>query len=193
MKKIIVGFCAALTCAAVFAQGAEAESSAAASQPAAQMEQPEWPVWLAFNSTKNIDVVGARITFPYGECESVTGIDLGFYGRCRYFEGFQLNILRNDAKDSLAGVQAGFYNSCGRADMVGAQIGLWNEARSFKGCQIGLINITDAGSGLQLGIINRAESFYGFQGGIVNVIRENDFAFLPVVNIGFDLWTDPKF
>ena len=27
----------------------------------------------------------------------------------------------------------------------------------------------------------------------VNVIRENDFAFLPVLNVGFDLWTDPKF
>ena len=193
MKKIIVGFCAALSCAAVMAQGAEAESSAAASQPAAQLEQPAWPVWLAFNSTKNIDVAGLRITFPYGDCESVTGFDVGFFGRCRYFEGFQLNILRNDAKDSLAGFQVGFYNSCGRADMLGVQIGLWNEARSFKGCQLGLINLADTGSGLQVGIINRAESFYGFQGGAVNVIRENEFAFFPIVNVGFDLWTDPKF
>lgn len=192
MKKILVGFCVALACAASVAQEAGAES-AATSQSAAQLEQPAWPIWLAFNSTKDIDVIGMRITFPYGECESVTGFDLGCFGRCRFFEGFQLNILRNDAKDTLAGFQVGLYNSCGRADILGVQVGLWNEARVFKGCQIGLINVTDAGSGFQVGIVNRAESFYGFQGGLVNVIRENEFAFLPIVNIGFDLWTDPKF
>ena len=47
--------------------------------------------------------------------------------------------------------------------------------------------------GFQVGIVNRAESFYGFQGGVVNVIRETEFAFLPIINVGFDLWTDPKF
>ena len=192
MKKILVGFCVALACAASVAQESGAES-AAASQSAAQLEKPAWPIWLAFNSTKDIDVIGLRITFPYGECEGVTGFDVGCFGRCRFFEGFQLNILRNDAKDTLAGCQVGFYNSCGRADILGVQLGLWNEARAIKGCQIGLINITDAGSGFQLGIINRAESFYGFQGGVVNVIRENEIAFLPLVNVGFDLWTDPKF
>ena len=192
MKKILVGFCAVLACAASVAQEAGAETGVA-SQPPAQVEQPAWPIWLAFNSTKDIDVIGMRITFPYGECEGVTGFDLGCFGRCRFFEGFQLNILRNDAKDTLAGFQVGFYNSCGRADILGVQLGLWNEARAIKGCQIGLINITDAGSGFQVGIVNRAESFYGFQGGLVNVIRENEFAFLPIVNVGFDLWTDPKF
>ena len=132
MKKILVGFCVVLACAASVAQEAGAES-AAASQSAAQVEQPAWPIWLAFNSTKDIDVIGMRITFPYGECESVTGFDLGCFGRCRFFEGFQLNILRNDAKDTLAGFQVGLYNSCGRADILGVQVGLWNEARVFKG------------------------------------------------------------
>ena len=192
MKKTLMALCAVLACAVVFAQeAAPAPASAAAQTP--DTRRAPWPVWLAFNSTKNIDVVGLRLTLPYGECEGVTGVDLGFYGRCRYFEGFQLNILRNDAKDSLAGFQIGLYNSCGRADMLGIQIGLWNEARSFKGFQVGLVNLTDTGSGIQVGIINRAEAFYGFQGGAVNVIRENDFAFLPLFNVGFDLWTDPKF
>ena len=190
MKKLLIGICAALACVAVSAQEAE---SAEAQQAQVPLEQPAWPVWLAFNSTKNIDVAGVRITIPYGECESVTGFDLGFFGRCRYFEGFQLNILRNDAKDILSGFQVGIYNSAGRADMLGIQLGLWNEARSFKGAQVGLVNLTDSGSGIQLGLINRAESFYGFQGGAVNVIRENDFAFLPIINVGFDIWTDPRF
>ena len=192
MKKLVIAFCAAFTCAAVMAQATA--SSAPAQEPVAvQKEAPDWPIWLAFNSTKDIDVAGLRITIPYGECESVTGFDLGFFGRCRYFEGFQLNILRNDAKDHLAGLQIGVYNSAGRADMLGVQLGLWNEARNFNGLQLGLVNLTDTGSGFQIGVINRAECFYGFQGGAVNVIRENEFAFLPIVNVGWDLWTDPKF
>lgn len=193
MKKLLVGFCVVLSCAAVIAQDAGAEAPAAATQSGAQLEQPSWPVWLAFNSTKDIDVIGLRITFPYGDCESVTGFDIGFFGRCRYFEGLQLNLLRNDAKDTMSGIQIGIYNSCGRAEMLGLQVGLWNEARSFNGFQIGLVNLTDTGSGFQVGLINRAEAFYGFQGGAVNIIRENDFAFLPLMNVGFDLWTDPKF
>lgn len=191
MKKLVIAFCAAFTCAAVMAQSAA--SAPAAESASVRTEAPAWPVWLAFNSTKDIDVAGLRITLPYGECESVTGFDLGFFGRCRYFEGFQLNLLRNDAKDHLAGIQIGLYNSAGRADMFGLQVGLWNEARSFNGFQIGLVNLTDTGSGFQVGIINRAECFYGFQGGAVNVIRENEYAFLPVINVGWDLWTDPKF
>ena len=194
MKKVLMGLCVVMACAAANAQQTASTAPAtAASTAKVQGDKAPWPVWLAFNSTKNIDVAGVRFTLPYGECESVTGFDIGFYGRCRYFEGFQLNILRNDAKDTLAGCQVGFYNSCGRADILGVQLGLWNEARAIKGCQIGLVNITDAGSGFQVGIVNRAESFYGFQGGLVNVIRENEFAFLPLVNVGFDLWTDPKF
>ena len=96
MKKVLMCLCVVLACAAVRAQ----QAAPAASDPAsATKAAAPWPVWLAFNSTKNIDVAGVRFTLPYGECESVTGFDIGFYGRCRYFEGFQLNILRNEAED----------------------------------------------------------------------------------------------
>ena len=126
MKKVLMCLCVVLACAAVRAQ--QATPAASAPAPATKAEAP-WPVWLAFNSTKNIDVAGVRFTLPYGECESVTGFDIGFYGRCRYFEGFQLNILRNEAEDVLSGFQAGCYNSSGRADLKGLQVGLFNEAR----------------------------------------------------------------
>ncbi len=193
MKKLVIAFCSVLTCAAAFAQAPAAAAQPAPATASVQKEAPDWPVWLAFNSTKDIDVAGLRLTLPYGECESVTGFDLGCFGRCRYFEGFQINILRNDAKEYLAGLQIGLYNSAGRADRLGMQIGLWNEARIINGFQIGLVNLTDSGSGFQIGLINRAETFYGFQGGAVNVIRENEFAFLPLINVGWDLWTDPRF
>lgn len=186
MKKTLMALCAALACAVVFAQEA-APAPAPAVAPAPDT-RAAWPVWLAFNSTKNIDVVGLRLTLPYGECEGVTGFDLGFWGSSRYFEGFQLNILRNEAFDVMGGVQVGIYNSAGRADLTGLQVGLWNEARSMRGLQVGIINVADTVQGFQVGLINRAETMYGFQVGGVNSIRESELAFFPIVNIGFDLF-----
>ena len=172
MKKTLMALCAVLACAAVFAQEA-APAPAPAAANASDTKAP-WPVWLAFNSVEDIDVVGLRLTLPYGECESVTGFDLGVYGRCRYFEGLQANILRNEALDVMAGIQAGIYNTAGRADLTGLQVGLWNEVRSMRGVQVGIINVAD--------------SVQGFQVGGVNVIRESEIAFFPIVNIGFDLF-----
>jgi hypothetical protein len=183
MKKAVMGLCVVLACAAAFAQGT---ASAPKAEPVSESAKAAWPVWLAFNSTKDIDVVGLRMTLFYGKCESVTGFDLGFYGRARYFEGLQLNLLRNEAEDSMAGIQIGLYNSVGRADMTGLQIGLFNEARSVRGFQIGLINLADSCCGFQVGLINRAETMYGFQAGAVNVIRASEMPFLPLVNIGFE-------
>lgn len=191
MKKAIFGICMALSATAVFAQDQKAPEAEAAVQPqAAQVEKASWPVWLAFNSTKDIDVIGLRMTLPYGSCESVTGFDIGFVGRCRYFEGVQLNLLRNDVADIMSGFQIGIYNSSGRADMTGLQIGLWNEAHSIRGFQVGLINVADSVTGIQVGLINRAESLYGFQGGGVNVIRESEVPFCPIINVGFDTFSD---
>lgn len=203
MKKILFTLTMAATCA--FAQESaksedaekKAESSSAPMQQQAVREQKvqkaSWPVWLAFNSTKNIDVVGCRFTLPYGACEGLTGFDLGLFGRCRYMEGFQLNIMRNAAEDTLAGMQIGLYNSAGRADMLGVQIGLWNEAQSIRGIQVGLVNIANAVSGFQIGLINRSESLYGVQVGAVNVIRDAEFPFLPLVNVGLESFGSPAF
>ena len=201
MKKILFTLTMAAACA--FAQESaksdDAEKKAEVSAPMQQavreqtVQKASWPVWLAFNSTKNIDVVGCRFTLPYGACEGLTGFDLGLFGRCRYMEGFQLNIMRNAAEDTLAGVQIGIYNSAGRADMLGVQIGLWNEAQSIRGIQVGLFNIANAVSGFQVGLINRSESLYGVQIGAVNVIRDAEFPFLPLVNVGLEAFGSPAF
>ena len=186
MKKTLMALCAVLACAVVFAQ--EAAPAPAPVVAKAPDTKAPWPVWLAFNSIEDIDVIGLRLTLPYGECESVTGFDLGVYGRCRYFEGLQANILRNEALDVMAGIQVGIYNSAGRADLTGLQVGLFNEARSMRGLQVGIVNLADTMQGFQVGLINRAESAYGFQVGGVNVIRESEVVFFPIVNIGFDLF-----
>ncbi len=185
MKKVLMALCVALACTAAFAQ----ESSPAAAAPSAKTaDKATWPVWMAFNSTKDVDVVGLRLTLPYGKCDSVTGFDLGLYGSCRYFEGLQLNILRNEAEDVMAGFQVGIYNSVGRGDLTGLQVGLFNEAGTLCGFQVGIINIASQIQGVQVGLINRAETAYGFQVGGVNVIRDSDLAFCPIVNIGFDIF-----
>lgn len=202
MKKILFSLAMSATCA-LAQEAAKPEDAGKKAEAASPMQQQavreqkvqkaSWPVWLAFNSTKNIDVVGFRLTLPYGACEGLTGFDLGLFGRCRYMEGFQINILRNAAEDTLAGMQIGLYNSAGRADMLGVQVGLWNEAQSIRGVQAGIINIANAVSGFQVGLINRCESLYGVQVGAVNVIREAEFPFLPLVNVGLEAFGSPAF
>ncbi len=192
MKKLLMSLAAVVAIATVSAQEVAASSATkAAEKPVASKavaEKASWPVWLAFNSTKDIDVVGLRLTLPYGACEAVTGIDLGIIGHCRYFEGIQLNLFHNSVEDTMAGFQIGLWNEAGRADAMGLQVGFWNQARAMRGVQVGLINIADTIQGFQVGVINRAEAMYGFQVGGINVIRENEFPFLPIVNIGFDIF-----
>ena len=187
MKKVLMALSVAFACVAVSAQ--EAAPAPAANQVVtkAPATKASWPVWLAFNSAEDIDVVGVRFTLPYGKCEGVTGFDLGVYGSCRYFEGIQVNILRNEVKDIMAGGQVGIYNPAGRADCLGLQVGLFNEARTMRGVQVGIINLAGSIYGVQVGLINRAETAYGFQVGGVNVIRESDLAFCPLINIGYDM------
>ncbi len=148
-------------------------------------EKVRWPVWIAFNDTENVDVVGLRLNLPAGKAEQVTGLDIGFIGRSRYYNGIQINVLRNDVKDALAGWQIGLYNSAGLGESLGLQTGLWNEAQTLKGFQVGLVNLADYCQGLQVGIINRVEDMHGYQVGLVNIIRGSDVPFMPLVNIGF--------
>ncbi len=148
-------------------------------------EKVSWPVWFAFNDTENIDVVGLRLNLPAGQCEQVSGLDIGFIGRSQYFNGIQINLLRNSVTDALAGWQIGCYNSAGLDNMFGLQTGLWNESRSMYGLQVGLVNLSDYAEGFQVGIVNRVEGLHGYQIGLINIIRDSQVPFCPIVNIGF--------
>ena len=193
MKKLLpFAFVAALAlplCAAdVIEEEEETGVIDAESVPVRQRKQvAQWPVFFAFcDFPESPDVIGLRLTIPFAtKQESITGFDLGFWGRANYFEGFMLNLIRNDVKDNFAGVQAGIYNSIGRGETVVIQAGLWNEAMCFRGAQVGLVNTVGEGEGFQVGLINRAETLYGLQLGLINVIRDNELTFFPLVNIGF--------
>ncbi len=146
-----------------------------------------WPAFIGvWEFPETPDLVGIRLTIPWStKQENVTGVDVGFWGRSEYFEGFQFNILRNDVKDSCAGVQCGVYNSVARGDLFGIQVGFWNESLSHRGIQFGFINVSGDSQGFQVGLINRSETMYGFQLGLINIIRDAEFQFMPMLNIGF--------
>ena len=149
-------------------------------------EKVTWPVWFAFNDTENIDVIGLRLNLFSGECEQVTGLDLGFIGRSRYYNGLQLNLLVNSVEDTLAGWQLSLgYNEAGVCEPFSLQAGLWNQAQSMSGIQLGLVNLADYSSGFQIGLINRTEGMYGYQIGLINVIRGSQVPFMPILNFGF--------
>ena len=159
---------------------------------ASQVDAPRknvalWPAFVAvWDFPETLDLVGLRITVPCStKQENVTGLDVGLWGRSEYFEGVQLNVLRNDVKDSCAGIQVGCYNSAARGDLFGIQVGLWNESMSHRGIQFGAINVSGDSQGAQIGLINRSETMYGFQLGAINIIRDAEFQFMPILNIGF--------
>ena len=184
MKKLLVLVAAAAFAATIrAAEQADQESLEREDGPQSTI----WPsVFAICEWPDSPDVVGLRVTVPYStRQESVTGFDIGFWGRCKDFEGLQLSLLRNDVKDTFGGAQAGFYNTINRGDLCCVQFGVINEAQSVRGVQFGGINVTGDGYGFQVGLINRAETFYGMQIGLVNVIRDAEVPVLPIANIGF--------
>lgn len=190
MKKLLSFALALAAIAPVFAQEQGNKEEAAAKQPQREERKRESNVWPAFFAVcefpANPDVVGLRLTLPFStKQDNVTGIDLGLWGRCLYFEGLQVNILRNDVKDDMAGFEVGLYNSIGAGDLLAMQIGLWNEAGSMRGFQVGLVNVCGEARGFQVGLINRSETMYGYQVGLINVIRDAELQFFPILNIGF--------
>lgn len=194
MKKILFAAAVAVACVGAVraAEAGENDETTVETEvvDAPQKQVGVWPAFFAIGEipSTNVapDVIGLRLTIPYStKHENVTGFDLGLWGRAQYFEGFMFNILRNDVRDELSGVQVGLYNSAGQSDMLGIQVGLWNEAGSNRGIQAGLVNTAGIAQGVQVGLINRAEEMYGFQVGVINVIRDAELTFCPLVNVGF--------
>ena len=189
MKKIIPLALTAAVAATAIAQDLETREEGAATPVREERVRSAdaWPAFFAVcNYPSAVDVVGLRLTIPFStRQENVTGIDLGFWGSSMYFEGIQVNILRNDVKDDSSGFQLGIYNSVGGGDLLGLQAGIWNEANSMRGAQVGIVNVSGETEGFQVGIINRSETMHGYQIGLVNVIRDAELQFCPIVNIGF--------
>lgn len=117
--------------------------------------------------------------------EDFTGIALGAFGRAQYFGGIQANLLRNHVTESLMGCQLGISNTTPSGELLGVQVGLWNEAQTLNGFQVGLINKADFSDGFQIGLVNHVEDMRGYQIGLVNIIRGSEVPFCPILNVGF--------
>ena len=190
MKKVFTFAMAATLAFPILAQETEQKPEEAAAQPREERRSDSsvWPAFIAIcEYPESADVIGLRLTIPFStRQENVTGFDIGFWGRALTFEGLMLNVLRNDVKDDLSGLQVGLYNSVGGGcDFFGIQAGLWNEAGHVRGVQAGLVNTAGEARGLQVGIINRSETMYGYLVGVINVIRDAELQFFPIVNVGF--------
>ena len=193
MKKLLAFAIVAALAGPAFADDDDAGDDVFDNQLVVETQQKDVAVWPAFlvvseipSADRTPDVVGLRVTVPFSvKHESVTGFDIGLWGRAQHFEGFMCSLLRNHVKDSMAGIQCGIYNTVSQADMIGGQVGIWNEAGSLRGAQVGVINTAGVIEGVQVGLINRAEEMYGLQVGIVNVIRCAEIQFCPLVNVGF--------
>lgn len=183
MKKVLS---LALIAALAMSVYAEEEKSESVPKSIPREQSAIWPSPIALCQWPNSpDVIGLRLSIPFSTCQdSITGIDLGFWGESYYFEGFQFNLIRNNVRDNAAGIQVGLYNTISSGNLVGAQIGLWNETNGAEGLQVGLVNVAGSYEGFQIGLINRAETCNGFQIGVVNVIRDSELPFMPLINIG---------
>ena len=186
MKKLFPFALVAAVALPLFAQEPEVKSEAQSPREERKRESNSWSAFFAVcEFPANRDVIGLRLTIPFStKQENVSGLDLGFWGRSLYFRGIQLNLLRNDVKDDMAGFQVGLYNTIGGGHL-GLQLGLFNEANSMRGVQAGLVNFCGEAEGLQIGLINRSETMHGYQVGLINIIRDAELEFCPIVNVGW--------
>jgi hypothetical protein len=129
------------------------------------------------------EVIGLRMGIPYAKNDSLTGLDIGFWGESDYAWAIQINLVASMVHDTMGGLQIGGY--CEAGHLTGVQIGLWNHAPTTEGCQIGLVNLADETEGLQIGLINRTEMMHGYQIGLINVIRESPVPFCVGINLSF--------
>ena len=108
---------------------------------------------------------GGRLTFFYGECRELYGLDIGLLGanyvRERMY-GFQCSAIFNYV-DNGAGYQWGFANIA-EHEFYGLQRGAWNSAEMIDGVQCGHVNTAGFVDGCQFsGILNWADDIAGLQ------------------------------
>ncbi|MDR3049100.1 MAG: hypothetical protein LBV16_04590 [Elusimicrobiota bacterium] len=83
------------------------------------------------------NMVGFMFDFLVGKTDNAAGI--------------QIAMITIAAK--MAGIQCGFIN-INYDEIIGSQVGLFNNAERVKGLQIGVFNFTDEMTGIQLGLFN---------------------------------------
>lgn len=115
---------------------------------------------------KPSEVAALRISYPYGSNPSITGLDIGTWGRSDRAWGLQINLLANEVDEKFGGAQLAICNLV--EDATGIQIGFWNSATMLAGIQGGVLNYSENADFLQVGLGNSATTMLGLQLGAWN-------------------------
>ncbi|MEI8242890.1 MAG: hypothetical protein WCI17_06450 [bacterium] len=107
------------------------------------------------------EVAALRIGIPYGANPTITGLDIGVWGRSERAWGLQVNLFVNDVREKSGGAQLAICNL--GDDVTGIQLGLWNSTASLAGAQLGGLNYAENADFLQLGLANAANTMKGLQ------------------------------
>jgi hypothetical protein len=190
MKKIVLNICIALIVVSSMAYGKDVLSS---EQPANDIEiitrsGAIIPFQFAIVEqlqlvSKDKSITGLKINFVYGSNYGITGIDLGIISKAQYTTAVQVNLMTIVEQEGV-GLQIGLFNLV--QSYSGMQLGVFNLCGStFTGLQAGLFNHASVCSGMQIGLVNNCSAMRGLQIGLINVIKENNFPFMPILNMKF--------
>ncbi len=120
--------------------------------------------------------VAGGFNATYGST-SIIGLQLAGLGNYNQQKtsvvGLQAALLTNInvAESSVYGVQLAVTNLSTNTSIYGAQLGVYNRAKSVYGIQLGLVNIAD--------------NLHGLQIGLVNFNNTGVFKVSPILNVGF--------
>ena len=89
MKKLVLVAVIAAVASQIQVRADEPSEKKAVIEPSKKVQYALWPAFFAVAEwPETPDLVGLRLSIPYSsKQECVTGIDLGFWGRCKDFEG----------------------------------------------------------------------------------------------------------
>lgn len=113
----------------------------------------------------------------------VSGIDFGLGSTTETVTGLQFDLIFANTEYEMRGASCSLLVSS-VSEMIGAQIALLNHVAFSNGAQVGFLNLSNNTIiGAQVGIVNQAEYVKGVQFGILNYARIIEGVQLGLINI----------
>lgn len=186
-RKVIMKKTFAFAAAVLVMAFAVKADDLATAEPAATVS----PIQVALFSPTELpspdtDIRGLRLSFIYGRCRNLSGIDLGIANHCRgRLAGFELGGF-SMVTGNTSGVQINLCASITLREMRGFQCASYTSCRDVgRGMQLGVINHCNDMRGFQLGLLNVSREMTGVQIGLINIISESPLTVFPILNAHF--------
>ena len=129
-------------------------------------------------------VYGLRLTFPYGNNNTLAGIDIGIANETNNLYGISLAAFLSNRSENMYGINlTGFINLSGGDEVGLSMAGFYNEVKTLEGVQTALLyNQAHVVKGVQFGLVNYCRDMRGAQVGIFNVCKSQPFPFTFLFN-----------